>query len=81
MFFARLTGKHSEHQDVIIQRHRFTNSYRASDRVSQYLIRHVLYDAKWSPIDLVFRLLVWFQYSRNLGSSPAKHGEHLLGGL
>ena len=59
MFFARLTGKHSEPQDIIIQRHRFTNAYRASDRVSQYLIRHVLYDVRWSPVDLVFRLLVF----------------------
>jgi hypothetical protein len=58
-FFARLTGRHPELADTIIQQHRFTNAYRASDRVSQYLIRHVLYDAARSPADLVFRLLVF----------------------
>ena len=31
--------------DPIIAQHRFTNAYRASDRVSQYLIRHVQYGA------------------------------------
>lgn len=29
--------------DPILARYKFTNAYRASDRVSQYLIRHVLY--------------------------------------
>jgi hypothetical protein len=59
VFFARLIGRHPELADPIIQQHRFTNAYRASDRVSQYLIRHVLYDAACSPVDLVFRLLVF----------------------
>jgi len=27
----------------IIQKYKFTNAYRASDRVSQYLIRNVIY--------------------------------------
>jgi alpha-glutamyl/putrescinyl thymine pyrophosphorylase clade 1 len=31
-------------EDEIIQDYKFTNAYRASDRVSQYLIRNVLYD-------------------------------------
>src|SRR6266540_2321834 len=30
--------------DPVISAHRFTNAYRASDRVSQYLIRHVQYE-------------------------------------
>jgi hypothetical protein len=59
VFYARLTGTSSELSDTTIRQHRFTNAYRASDRVSQYLIRHVLYNAAWSPIDLVFRLLIF----------------------
>jgi hypothetical protein len=39
--------------DPVISAHRFTNAYRASDRVSQYLIRHVLYNGDPS-VDEVF---------------------------
>jgi hypothetical protein len=58
-YFAQLAPARAPTQDPIIKRHRFTNVYRAADRVSQYLIRHVLYDRAWSPIDLVFRLLIF----------------------
>lgn len=30
-------------EDEILRRHKFTNAYRASDRVSQYLIKNVIY--------------------------------------
>jgi hypothetical protein len=59
IFFSRLMGEYPTQPDPIIQQHRFTNAYRASDRVSQYLIRHILHDATWRPVDLVFRLLVF----------------------
>jgi hypothetical protein len=64
VFFARLAGTESRVRDKIIARHRFTNAYRASDRVSQYLIRHVLYEASWSPVDLVFRLLIFKLFNK-----------------
>lgn len=61
IFFARLFNKETRSvcDDPILYRHRFTNAYRASDRVTQYLIRHVVYDQEWSPHDLVFRLLIF----------------------
>lgn len=54
---ARPTGPWTT--DPILLRHRFTNAYRAADRVSQYLIRHVLYDTEHSTTDLVFRTLLF----------------------
>ncbi len=45
--------------DPILTRHRFTNPYRASDRVSQYLIRDVVYSACSSPTEVVFRTLLF----------------------
>lgn len=77
VFFAKLAGRALHRTDPIIQQHRFTNVYRASDRVSQYLIRHVLYDSSWSPADLVFRVMIfkffnkidtWSALTRNFGS-------------
>ena len=45
MFFRRVAGEPGPWTgDEILARHRFTNAYRASDRVSQYLLHHVIYD-------------------------------------
>ena len=46
-------------EDEIIQNYKFTNAYRASDRVSQYLIRNVLYDKPRSGETLFFRCLLF----------------------
>lgn len=61
VFFQRLQSSSHKHDvaDAIIARFRFTNVYRASDRVSQYLIRKVQYDQDWSADDLVFRTLIF----------------------
>ena len=45
--------------DPILRRHKFTNSYRASDRVSQYLIRHVIYEGDQSPQEVFFRTILF----------------------
>ena len=46
VFFRRLEGLPPPWtQDPVIRAHKFTNAYRASDRVSQYLIRRVIYRA------------------------------------
>ena len=60
-FFARFKkdGDRNYSHNPIIQRFRFTNVFRASDRVSQHLIRKVLYDQNWSPRDMVFRTLIF----------------------
>lgn len=44
IFFRRLEGKSGVvTEDPVLRLFKFTNAYRASDRVSQYLIRNVLY--------------------------------------
>lgn len=47
--------------DPILQTYRFTNSYRAADRVSQYLIRNVQYagDRSPDPTEVIFRTLIF----------------------
>ena len=44
IFFRRLSGAAAPWtSDPVLRAHRFTNAYRASDRVSQYLINRVIY--------------------------------------
>lgn len=64
IFRARLLGRPWTTCDPILQRFRFTNAYRASDRTSQYLIRHVLYDAQWSWRDSFLRTLLFKLFNR-----------------
>jgi hypothetical protein len=45
--------------DPIIGAHRFTNVYRASDRVSQYLIAKVIYHGPQDADEVVFRTLLF----------------------
>jgi thymidylate kinase len=89
IFFRRLRGGNEPWtQDPILQRHKFTNAYRASDRVSQYLIRHVIYPdpqqaPPCDPDDLFFRIMLfkvlnriapWQQLERELGR--VSHAEY-----
>lgn len=46
-------------EDPILSVHRFTNTYRASDRVSQYLIRHVIYEGSQEPEEVFFRTILF----------------------
>ncbi|HVB14009.1 MAG TPA: nucleotide kinase domain-containing protein [Candidatus Dormibacteraeota bacterium] len=50
--------------DPVLVAHRFTNAYRASDRVSQYLIRHVAYEGDQVPEEVVFRVLLFKLFNR-----------------
>lgn len=52
--------------DPILRQFRFTNTYRAADRVSQYLIREVQYgsDRSQAPQDLFFRTLLFKLFNR-----------------
>ena len=52
--------------DTTLVRYRFTNAYRAADRVSQYLIKNVIYsdDAPTNPDDIVFRILLFKLFNR-----------------
>ena len=50
--------------DPVLARHRFTNAYRAADRVSQYLIREVLYRGPQHPQEILFRTLLFRFFNR-----------------
>lgn len=50
--------------DPILGHYRFTNVYRASDRVSQYLIRHVIYHGSQLAEEVVFRTLLFKLFNR-----------------
>lgn len=59
VYHARLAGLPGPWtDDEIISRYRFTNAYRAADRVSQDLIR-VLYAGPQQPEDLLLRTLLY----------------------
>lgn len=59
VYYARLAGRPGPWtDDDVIARYRFTNAYRAADRVSQDLIR-VIYSGSQEPEDLVLRTLVY----------------------
>lgn len=60
IFFQRLAGNPPPWtDDAVLLEYKFTNAYRASDRVSQYLIRKVIYEGKQSPEELFFRILLF----------------------
>ena len=60
VYLDRLAGKPGPWtEDPILAEHRFTNCYRATDRVSQYLIRNVSYQGHQSPDEIVFRTLLF----------------------
>ena len=60
VFFRKLEGLDGPWtDDPILLRHKFTNAYRASDRVSQYLIRHVIYQGDPSPEEVFFRTVLF----------------------
>jgi len=67
VFFQRLKGRPAPWTgDPVISTHKFTNAYRASDRVSQYLIKHVIYrrDLPQSPSEVLFRTLLFKLFNK-----------------
>lgn len=61
MFWKRYEGKTSNFtSDKILANHKFTNVYRAQDRVSQFLIKEVIYrPGASSDVDMLLRILVF----------------------
>lgn len=67
VFFHRLANEPRPWTvDPIISIHKFTNAYRASDRVSQYLIRRVIYrdDLPSSAPEVLFRTLLFKLFNK-----------------
>jgi hypothetical protein len=80
IFFRRMEGQPPETwtQDPIIGKYKFTNSYRASDRVSQYLIKNIIYAGDQSPEEVFFRILIFKIFNR---IETWELLEHELGGV
>ncbi|HJV12565.1 MAG TPA: nucleotide kinase domain-containing protein [Propionibacteriaceae bacterium] len=65
VYEARLRGDSPPWtNDPIMASHRFTNCYRAADRVSQYLISHVIYSGNQDPDEVLFRILLFKFFNR-----------------
>jgi hypothetical protein len=60
IFFKRVEGRQGPWTtDPVLREHKFTNAYRASDRVSQYLIKEVVYRRTFAPRDAILRILLF----------------------
>lgn len=47
-------------EDKILQEYKFCNSYRVNDRVSQYLLKNVIYNGKeYTSEDIIFRIILF----------------------
>ncbi|MBL4774592.1 MAG: hypothetical protein JKY87_00840 [Mariprofundus sp.] len=65
VFFNRLAGnKFSITDDPILSTYKFTNAYRVSDRVSQYLIRNVIYSGVQSAAEVFFRVILFKTFNK-----------------
>lgn len=67
IFFRRLEGRAGPWTtDPILGEFKFTNAYRASDRVSQYLIRKVIYrdDLPATPDEIFFRVMLFKLFNK-----------------
>jgi hypothetical protein len=65
-FFARLERPSCPpwSVDPVIRDFKFTNAYRAADRVSQYLIRNVIYEGDQSPEEVFFRIILFKLFNK-----------------
>lgn len=65
VFLSRLEGNPAPWtNDSILNEYKFTNAYRASDRVSQFLIREVIYKGSRNPEDIFFRTILFKLFNK-----------------
>lgn len=65
VFFRKFEGKEPPWtDDPVIARHKFTNAYRAADRVSQFLIRRVIYEGDQSVPEVFFRTILFKLFNK-----------------
>ena len=67
VFFRRVRGEtHPWTKNPVLAIYKFTNAYRASDRVSQYLIRNVIYrdDLPKAQREVLFRILLFKLFNK-----------------
>lgn len=66
VFWRKYEDRDHLTDDPILQVYKFTNVYRACDRVSQYLIRNVIYKDidRYAPEDVLLRILVFKVFNK-----------------
>lgn len=66
IFFKKMNGESAPWtDDKILQEYKFCNSYRVNDRVSQYLLKNVIYNGKkYSSSDMLFRILLFKLFNK-----------------
>lgn len=65
IFMKRVQGQaYPWTSDEILKNYKFTNAYRASDRVSQYLIKKVIYSFDGDVEDVLFRILFYKLFNK-----------------
>lgn len=66
IFFKKLNEeKPPWTNDPILQTYKFCNSYRVLDRVSQYLLKNVIYNGKpYTDEDMIFRILLFKLFNK-----------------
>lgn len=66
IFYKKLNGeKEPWTEDRILKEYKFCNSYRASDRVSQYLLKNVIYNGnEYSKEDMIFRIVLFKLFNK-----------------
>lgn len=67
IFFKRFEDKPPPwSDDSILNTYKFCNAYRASDRVSQYLIKNVIYKKEnYSVQDIIFRIILFKIFNKS----------------
>ncbi len=66
IFWKKLNGEEAPWtEDEILQTYKFCNSYRVNDRVSQYLLKNVIYNGKkYKDEDMIFRILLFKLFNK-----------------
>ncbi|WP_265822647.1 nucleotide kinase domain-containing protein [Geovibrio ferrireducens] len=65
IFFSRYNGfDEILINDSILKKYKFTNTYRASDRVSQYLIKEIIYKGSQEINELFFRIILFKLFNK-----------------
>jgi hypothetical protein len=64
IFYKKIKYPLAISDDPIIATYKFTNAYRVLDRVSQYLVKNVIYSCKDDSDDTVFRILFFKLFNK-----------------
>ena len=61
IWYKKMIGQNPPYtDDPILQEYKFCNAYRVLDRVSQYLLKNVIYNGKqYSDKDMIFRIILF----------------------